>query len=120
MDRIVLRGIRATGRHGVSDDERATPQDFEVDLSCAVDAREAARTDDLASTIDYRRSKAIVVSEIEDRSYRLIESLAEGIARRILIELRPRWVRLKVTKLRPGSLGIPASVEIERGPDVDR
>ncbi len=108
------------GRHGVSDEERKTPQELEVDLSCAVDAAEAARTDDLGSTIDYRRLKAIAVSEIEDRSYRLIESLAEGIARRVLAELSPRWVRVKVTKLRPASLGIPASVEIERSPDIDR
>lgn len=33
----------------------------------------------------------------------------------ILEELHPGWVRVRVTKLRPEGLGVPASVEIMRG-----
>jgi dihydroneopterin aldolase len=109
VDRIVLSGIRAWGRHGVSEDERVRAQEFEVELACAVDAAEAARVDDMAATVDYRRLRAIAVEEMENSSYRLLETLAEHIASRVLGELGTTWVRVKVTKLR-----IPASVEIER------
>ena len=34
-DRITLRGMQFMGRHGVSDEERAEPQPFEVDLVAA-------------------------------------------------------------------------------------
>ncbi|MGH2377696.1 MAG: dihydroneopterin aldolase [Candidatus Limnocylindria bacterium] len=114
MDRIVLSGIRVTARHGVSDEERARAQEFEIDVSCSTDARAAARADDLAATIDYVRLRDLVVTVATRNSYRLLETLADRIAVAILDELHPAWVRVRVTKLRPAGLGLPASVEVER------
>lgn len=115
VDRIVLSGIRVQGRHGVSDEERSRPQDFELDLTCSTDARAAARDDVIGTTIDYVRLRDVAVAVAAGSSYRLIETLAERIASAILDELHPRWVRVRVTKLRPEGVGVPASVEIERG-----
>lgn len=114
MDRIVLSGIRALGRHGVADEERRHPQGFEVELACSTDARAAASVDDIGATIDYVRLRDIAVAEVEGPSCRLLETLAERIARRILDDVRPAWVRVRVTKLRPPGMGSPASVEVER------
>jgi dihydroneopterin aldolase len=115
VDRIVLGTIRARGRHGVSDEERARLQEFDVDLACSTDAARAAATDDLARTIDYRRLREIALSFAEGSSYRLLETLADRIASGILEELDPQWVRVRVTKLRPEGVGVPASVEVVRG-----
>lgn len=114
MDRIVLTGIRALGRHGVHDEERRHPQGFEVEIACSTDASAAAAADDIGATIDYVRLRDIAVAEIEGPSCRLVETLAERIARRILDEVGPAWVRARVTKLRPPGMGSPASVEVER------
>jgi dihydroneopterin aldolase len=118
VDRIVLRGIRVAARHGVTDAERSQAQDFEFDVSCSTDARAAARADDLTATIDYVRLRDLVVATATASSYRLLETLAERTAQAILEQLGPRWVRVRVTKLRPDSLGIPASIEIERGSEI--
>jgi hypothetical protein len=49
-DRITLRGMQFMGRHGVSDDERAAAQPFEIDLVLRLDLSTPARTDALADT----------------------------------------------------------------------
>ncbi len=114
-DRILLRGIRVHARHGVTDEERSRDQEFEVDLECGVDAAAAARTDELADTIDYSRLRSIAIRAVTEGSYRLLETVAERVAQAVLAELQPRWVRVRITKLAPGGVPEPASVEIERG-----
>jgi dihydroneopterin aldolase len=86
-----------------------------IGLECSTDARAAALTDELSATIDYTRLKEIAVAVATGGSYRLIETMAERIARAIIDELRPRWLRVRVTKVNPPGLGVPASVEVERG-----
>jgi dihydroneopterin aldolase len=115
VDRIILKGIRVSGRHGVSAEERADAQEFEIDLACSTDATAAARSNELSATVDYARLSRIAVSVATGGSYRLLETLAERIAQAILSELRPSWLRVRVTKLAPEGVGGPASVEIERG-----
>jgi len=120
VDRVVLNGIRVQARHGVSDEERSHAQEFEIDLACSTDARAAATSDDLGATIDYSRLKAIAVEVATSGPYHLLETLAERIARAIIDELGPAWLRVRVTKLRPPGVGVPASVEIERGAGIAR
>ncbi len=83
-DRIVLSGMRFEGRHGVSDEERALPQSIEVDLEVALDLAPAGRADDLERTVDYgpliERCRVIV----EERSFHLLEGIAEAIATDVL------------------------------------
>ena len=51
-DRILLSRMRFDGRHGVSDEERATPQPFEVDVELYLDLQPAGIDDDLTKTVD--------------------------------------------------------------------
>lgn len=115
VDRIVLSGIRVQARHGVSDEERARPQEFELELSCSTDTHAAARDDDIANTVNYVHLRDVAVAVATGSSFRLLETLAERIASAILDELHPSWVGVRVTKLWPEGVGVPASVEIERG-----
>lgn len=118
VDRIVLSGIRVQARHGVSDAERSRPQELEIELGCAIDARRAARADEIADTISYVDLRDIAVSVATGSSFRLLETLAERIASQVLDRLHPSWVRVRVTKLRPEGVGVPASIEIERRADA--
>jgi 7,8-dihydroneopterin aldolase/epimerase/oxygenase len=113
-DRIVLSDLRFWGRHGVSAAERASPQEFAVEIECPTDASLAASRDDIAATLDYRRLADLARGVIEGPPRQLVETLADTIAERALADLGLAWVRVRVTKVRPGSLTGPAAVEVRR------
>ena len=79
-DRITLRGLRGTGRHGVLPEERADGQLFVVDLRLRVDLAAAARSDDVADTVHYGDLAHRVVAVVEGEPVDLIETLATRIA----------------------------------------
>jgi 7,8-dihydroneopterin aldolase/epimerase/oxygenase len=83
-DRIILQGMRFEGRHGVSAEERALPQLIEVDVELATDLRAAGGSDELSRTIDYGPVYRLCKSIVEERSYRMLEAIAEAIARETL------------------------------------
>ena len=116
-DRIELRAMRFEGRHGVSDEERAAPQPFEVDVELELDLGPAGGADDLRLTVDYGAVFVLVAGIVEGRSFRLLETLAETIADAILAaQPRADAVVVRVRKMRPpidGALAW-AGVEIRR------
>jgi len=112
--RVILRGLRLRGRHGVSATERETDQDFLVDIECPTDVVSAAATDDIADTLDYTRLSAIAAAVIEGPPRHLLETLADSIARRIVDETTVRSVRVTVVKVRPGGMSGPAAIEVTR------
>lgn len=79
-DRIVVRGIRGVGHHGVFDHERVDGQEFVVDVSLDVSTRAAAGSDSLDDTVDYGRVAAAVHALIVGEAVDLIETLAERVA----------------------------------------
>lgn len=83
-DRISLTGLSATGFHGVFDSERRDGQTFIADVTLELDTRAAARTDDVADTVDYSQIATRVVAHLEGEAVNLIETLAERIATDIL------------------------------------
>lgn len=85
--KITVRGIRASGRHGVSDAERQAPQPFEVDVTLDLPLATAAASDRLEDTVDYSAVHDVVMSRVRGDSVHLIETLAGRIGRDIL----DRW-----------------------------
>jgi dihydroneopterin aldolase/2-amino-4-hydroxy-6-hydroxymethyldihydropteridine diphosphokinase len=83
-DQIVLKGISATGYHGVLDFERRDGQTFVVDVTMHVDLAPAGASDDLADTVNYAEVAGDVVALIEGEPHDLIEALAARIADRVL------------------------------------
>ena len=80
-DTIERRGLRALGRHGVLEEEKARAQPFEVDLDLEVDLQAAGRSDDLNDTVDYGAVTDAVRAVIEGEHCDLLEHLADRIAR---------------------------------------
>jgi len=78
--RIVLAGIRASGRHGANPGERDAPQEFVVDLDVTVDLGEG---DELEDTLDYRAIVQAAREVVEGRSFELVETLAHAVAREV-------------------------------------
>jgi dihydroneopterin aldolase len=96
--RIALRGLRAYGRHGVSEAERAHPQPFDVDVCLEVDADRARSSDEIGDTIDYAALGERVRHVVETTSYALIERLAQEILDDVLRDGRVASARVTVAK----------------------
>lgn len=84
LDRITLRGITATGYHGVFPEERRDGQPFVADLVLFTDLGPAAATDDLTLTAHYGEVAELVVQVITGEPLNLIEALAVRIADSVL------------------------------------
>lgn len=97
-DRVVLRGIRGFGHHGVFPRERQNGQHFVVDVICTLDLGPAASNDDLEQTIDYGLLAQRVVADIERDPLDLIEALAGRIADTCLSDGRVDAVEVTVHK----------------------
>ncbi len=105
-----------SGKHGLSDAERARPQRFTVDVELEVDLARATRSDLIEDTIDYRRVRAIAKDVIEGEPAHLIETLAGRIARKALQVPRVAAVTVRVIKRPPSMRPIDgAAVVLRRG-----
>jgi dihydroneopterin aldolase len=103
MDRIELRGMSFQGRHGVGPAEREQPQEFKVDLDVEADLSVAGASDRLADTVDYTKVRSAAKQVIEGPPRALLESLAAGIAQRVLAMPHVHAVSVRVVK-RPASM----------------
>lgn len=98
-DRITLTGLRSRGRHGVYGWEREQGQDFVVDVALELDLRPAARSDDVAETVDYGRLADRLVGIVAGEPVNLIETLADRLAVECLRD--PRVAAAVVTVRKP-------------------
>ena len=116
-DRIYLHGMVFEGRHGVTDEERLEPQQIEVDLDVELDLRRAGTSDDLAQTVDYTDLFEICRQVVEDRSFHLLEGIAEAITDGVL-RARPEIDAVNAVVKKPGAplagMVEHAGVRIER------
>ncbi len=85
LDQIVLQGIQGRGRHGVLIAERQLGQIFVVDLTLHLDLSPASASDDLGLTVNYAHLAEEVHALIVGEPVRLLETLAERIAKVVLI-----------------------------------
>ncbi len=84
MDKMILRGMRFFGYHGVFPEENKLGQQFIIDLALQLDLSEAAANDDLTSTVNYAEIHAFVKKIVEGPPFKLIEALAGNIASSVL------------------------------------
>lgn len=101
-DRIFLRGLTTECIIGFIDWERRVKQTVVVDLEIPVDCRQAALTDEVADTVDYKKVAKRILAFIEASEYKLVETLAQRLALTLLEEFGLEWVRLCINK--PGAI----------------
>ena len=113
-DRIFLRGLTAECVIGFIDWERRVKQTVVVDLELPVDCRQAAVSDDVTDTVDYKKVSKRVLAFIEASEFKLVETLAQRLAMLILEEFAIEWIRLSINK--PGAIrnSRDVGVSIER------
>jgi dihydroneopterin aldolase len=111
-DRITLRGMQFMGRHGVTAEERAGPQPFEVDLMLRLDLSAPAETDDLADTVNYATLFELARAVVEEHSFHLLEALAAAIADAVLAAHAVDDVEVRVRKPKAPLPGAFDAVEV--------
>jgi dihydroneopterin aldolase len=101
--------MRFEGHHGVSADEQALAQLIEVDLELETDLEAAARSDDLADTVDYGPLVELTRAIVEERRSRLLESIAGAVATEVL-EAAPAASAVTV---RVRKLAVPVDADLD-------
>jgi 7,8-dihydroneopterin aldolase/epimerase/oxygenase len=116
-DRIFLRNMEFMGRHGVSEEERSEEQLIEVDVEMSVDLRAAGTADDLDQTVDYGDGFKSCRAIVEQRSFKLLEAIAEAAA----TELLATYPRIEEVTVRVSKPGVPIDGVLESaGVEVTR
>ncbi|MGC8571035.1 MAG: 2-amino-4-hydroxy-6-hydroxymethyldihydropteridine diphosphokinase [Caldivirga sp.] len=110
--KISIRGLRVETIIGVKPSERAKPQQVVIDVDAWADLSEGAAKDSIECTVDYKVLKDELISYVSNVDFKLIETLADKVAKVCLQDHRIRMVRVKVEK--PGALtgAEAASVEV--------
>lgn len=98
MDSIIISDLEVTYRVGVPDSERRYPQRLLVSVEMHDDFSDATRTDDLKKTVDYFQVSQRLLNFGEGKEWKLIEKLAEDLARMVLTAFGPLSVAIEVKK----------------------
>lgn len=114
--RVELVGLVVFGRHGYLEEERRLGQRFLVDLWADV-PEDAASSDDLEETVDYRKLAGLVRAVFAGPERLLLEGLAGAVADGVL-ERFPAVERVRVRVRKPDVVLDPpvehAAVIVER------
>ncbi|MBA4601272.1 dihydroneopterin aldolase [Thermoactinomyces mirandus] len=113
MDKIFMNRLSFYAYHGTFPEENRLGQRFYVDLELILDLRQAGTTDDLEKTVDYTKVYERVRQEMTETRVKLIERLAEQIARRLLADFPIAEVMVRITKPNPPIPGHFESVGVE-------
>lgn len=113
-DRVFLRGLPFYARHGLIEAEQVIGQRFVVDVDWWFETRPAAWADDMALTVSYQHVYDQVRAAVEDDLVRLIETLAERIAMRLLDHFE-QMEHVRVVVHKPGApiTGVFGDVGVE-------
>jgi 7,8-dihydroneopterin aldolase/epimerase/oxygenase len=114
MDKLRIIGLEVSTRIGIRDWEQQVLQRLSIDLELDTDAARPAASDDIADALDYGLIARDVVEFVRASRFRLIETLAERIAQRLLDSFPVAQLKVRVHK--PGAVAgaRDTSVEIER------
>jgi dihydroneopterin aldolase len=115
MDIVFLRGLRIETVIGIYDWEREIKQPVILDLEMQADVAQAAATDRIEDTIDYKAVSKRLIQFVGESRFELVETLAERCAAIIREEFGVRWVRLSLNKIGAISGATDVGVVIERG-----
>ena len=114
-DIVYIRGLKTDAVIGVYDWERDIRQALVLDLDMATDIRAAGASDDVVDTLDYAAVSQRVLDYVSASEFKLIEALAEQVARLVMDEFGVPWLRLRLSKPSAVQQADDVGIVIERG-----
>ena len=114
MDKILIKDLLLRGIIGVYPDERVSKQDILINLVIYTDIRQAAVSENIAETLNYKSITDRVIAHVAESADFLVEKLVTDIACLIITEFGVERVQVRLEK--PGALHFAesAGIEIER------
>jgi dihydroneopterin aldolase len=97
MDKIIIKNACFLCNAGVSQEERRKKQEIFIDIKLFLDIKKASQTDDINKAINYSTIHKSIKNLSENKKYKLIETMAEDIAKNILenFDISEVLVRIK-------------------------
>jgi dihydroneopterin aldolase len=102
-DAIVFRDLRVEALIGIHKRERHAAQMLSIDLDIGIPGTTVFKTDKVADTIDYQQVALKIGALAGSGHFRLVETLAERIARLLIDDFGAPWAKVSVAKI--GILG---------------
>lgn len=99
MDIIFLQEVKVQTVLGVPEWERMKPQTVVLDIELAMPHSRSCQTDAIEDTIDYGQIVNRLRQQLSEKSFHLVEALAENVAQMIIDEFGAPWVKVRVAKL---------------------
>jgi 7,8-dihydroneopterin aldolase/epimerase/oxygenase len=102
MDKIFIHALKTETIVGIFEWERQVKQTVVMDIEVSADIRNAAISDSIDDTLNYKGVAKRVLTFVEESSFHLVETLAEHVAMLILEEFGVSWVSIVLSK--PGAI----------------
>ncbi len=106
-DAVFIRGLEFEANHGYTAAERKLTRRFRVNLELRTPLRDAAASDAIRDTVDYRKVCDEAVRIGTESEFRLLEALAGAIAEAIQALHPGMEILIEVEKLAPPCRGAP-------------
>lgn len=97
-DKILIRGLRVMGCHGVLPQEKTNEQPYELDITLYCDLSRAGRSDDLNDSVSYAAVASRAAQLVRETDDQLLERLATRIADALLCEFPVQRVTVRLKK----------------------
>ena len=85
MQKIAINNLECFGHHGVYEKERIKGQKFIFDVLIEANVDAAGKTDSLEQSVDYVAVCELIQTVCTEKTFKLIEALAECICTKILL-----------------------------------
>jgi len=108
VDKLFIRDLKVDTIIGFWEWERRVKQTVSIDLEVATDARVAADLDSIDSALNYEKLANRIAETVGAAEFKLVETLAESVARIAVQEFGADWVKVSLAK--PGA--IPAARDV--------
>ena len=99
LDTIFIREMRAEAWIGIYEWEKLKPQTLEFELEIGLDTHQAGETDNIRHTVDYGKVVERLRADLKETHFKLLEALAEHIAKVLLQDFRAQWVKISIAKI---------------------
>jgi dihydroneopterin aldolase len=99
MDSILVRDLRVEVLIGIHKRERYVPQTVSIDLDIGLPGTTVFASDKVADTIDYEQVALKIKALASSGHFRLVETLADRIAKLLTEEFKAPWVKVSVAKI---------------------
>ena len=113
MDKIIIKGIEVFAYYGALSEENSLGQRFTIDITMKKDIRKACINDTLEDTVHYGFVHDDVVTLTKNNKFKLIEKLAEELAKMIVEKYGVEEVTVSIEKPNAPINGIFKYVAVE-------